>query len=270
MRVKAILGVFLLLSFGACATNVASNLECARSELNNSQYTAAITCAQNVLADDPGHTEAITLLSSAYAGRSGIDVTLLATSLLDLDTATETNFQLVADSLPEDADLDDLRLAIETLETFPGIDAETIPESSDAADQAFNLGMLKAAEHFVLGVYHADYFGSLDVSLLDDDDQAIAQDDLIVFDNLLVASGVDEGESFIEEIRQTFCILEPISADEGFTTQEFQALVGCQLSDDPETFDTTSLTADIVNCGQLSPDAQSEDVTTCINNDTNL
>ncbi|MBX7148536.1 hypothetical protein K1X76_05575 [bacterium] len=267
---KKTTALLFLIFCSSCATNIASNLECARSEINNSNFDEAITCAQNVLEDDPGHIEATSLLASAYAGRSGIDFTALAVALLDLDSSDETNFQLVTDTLPEDADLSDLRLAIETLENLSGITESSLPEESDLADAAFNLGMLKAAEHFLLGIYESDYFATFDVTLISDDARILAQEDLIDFDTLLVNSGISEGESFIEEIRQTYCILEPISAGEGFTQEEFQALVGCQLSDNPETFDTTLLTADIVNCSQLDPDSQTPDVTDCINNDTTL
>jgi hypothetical protein len=276
--VKTIHKIFILLfviSLCSCATTEQSSLEDAQTALDNEDYDSAIDNATEALAEDSTNAAAARVLSNAYFGRSGIRFLDVMSGIFDLEeNADDSNFAQIAAVLPDPYDTTiteaDVRLAIETLEGFAGIDATSFTDD-DLADAAFDLGLMEAIEHFSLGVYGADYFGTFDVTGITDDDAAAVQEDLLNFDNRLVAAGVDETDNaFISDIRQTFCILKDISAADGFTTAEYQALVGCELDDDPDTFDTLTLTADIANCAALDPDGQTADVQACYDEDTTL
>lgn len=275
---KTIQKLFILLfvvSLCSCATTEQSSLEDAQTALDNADYDAAIESATEALAEDSTSAAAARVLSNAYFGRSGIRFLDVMSGIFDLEeNADDSNFAQIAAVLPDPYDTTiteaDVRLAIETLEGFTGIDATSYTDD-DLADAAFDLGLMEAIEHFSLGVYGSDYFGTFDVAGITDDDAAAAQEDLLNFDNRLIAAGVDETDNeFISDIRQTFCILKDVSAADGFTTAEYQALVGCELDDDPDTFDTVSLTADIANCAALDPDGQTAAVQACYEEDTTL
>lgn len=252
-----------------CATDLESNIECARFSLDQSEFTAAITCGTAALQAEPQNATAARLLANAYLGRSNIDYLDLAEGLTNLADSTDSNFQSIADVLPTDGALSDLRSAITTLESLDDIDDSSFT-NDDLADAAFDLAIMQMIEHFAIGVYQSNFFTTLDVAEIDDTDAANVLDDLVDFDNRMIASGVDEAESFISEVRQTFCVLEPLSAGAGFTTSEYRALVGCQLSDDPATFDTTAIAAGIANCAALDPTSQGAAVEACYDTDTSL
>lgn len=255
--------------FASCASDRVDNLESARFALDSGDFEEAIDLATDALVGDPDNVEAARILSSAYFGRSGIDFLDLAQVILDLDTASGDNFRVVAGALPADGDLDDLRLAITTIEALDGVDDADIADD-ELADAVFDLSMMQMIEHYAIGVYQSGFHTSLDVTDVTDAGSSTALDDLIAFDSRAVGSGVASDEDFLSAVRQTFCILEPISAGEGFTTAEYQSLVGCQLSSSPATFDTAALTADIANCAVLDPGSQSADVDACYDADTSL
>lgn len=267
--------IWFIVSLCACATSETSGLEDAQTALDNEDYDAAIENATEALAENSTNVAAARVLSNAYFGRSGIRFLDVISGIFDLEeNADDSNFAQIAAVLPNPYNITiaeaDVRLAIETLEGFTGIDATSYADE-DLADAAFDLGLMEAIEHFSLGVYGADYFGTFNVTGITDDDAASVLADLVNFDNRLIASGMDEADNeFISDIRQTFCILKDISAADGFTTAEYQALVGCELDDDPDTFDTASLTADIANCAALDPDGQTTAVQACYEEDTAL
>ena len=269
MRLIKLLVVIMCLFTMACASSVQSNLEGARFALDNGDYSVAITKAGAVFTADATNAEAARILASAYFARSGMDFFNIAEGLVDLQNNTDANFQQIADVLPATADLDDLRSAISTLESLTGIDATSFTDDT-LADAAFDLGLMQVIESFALGVYGSDYYGTFAPGSITDAQATSGLEDLVNFDNRLIASGVDSAESFLEELRQTYCILEPISAGSGFTTGEYQALVGCELSTDPSTFTTTTYSADIANCSALDPDSQSAAVQSCYTSDTVL
>lgn len=260
---------FVVMAFARCATSVQSNVESAQFALDRGEYTTAIEDATAALADDPTSVRAGRILSSAYLGRSGINFLDVLEGLVDLANSTETNFTAIAGVLPTSADLDDLRSAITTIEALPGVDDATITDE-DLQDAVFDLAIMQMIEHFALGVYKSDFYTTLDVTGITLADKTIIQGDLIDFDNRLIASGVASTEDFIPEIRQTYCILEPLSAGSGFTTTEYQALVACQLSADATTVNTVAIDPGIATCATLSPDTQGASVTTCNNTDTAL
>lgn len=260
---------FISLAFARCASSYTSDLETARFELDQGNYTAAITAATSAVQSRPGDIQASRILANAYLGRSGIDFLELAEGLTTLQDSADPNFGVIAGFLPTTADLDDLRTAITTLEAVPGVDDATIT-NEDLADATFDLAIMQMIESFALGVYHSNFFTTLDVTQIVDADRSAVQDDLIDFDNRIIASGIDSDEQFIAEVRQTFCILEPISAGAGFTVSEYRTLVNCQLSSTPDTVDTTAIDAGIANCSVLIPADQSADVQACYNADTTL
>lgn len=253
-----------------CATTETGSLEAARFALDKGNYSKAITEATEALSANPDNYDAARILASAYLGRSGIDYLDLAEGALDLANNDDvSNFQQIADVLPETADVDDLRSAIETLEALDGIDATSFTDDV-LADCAFDSGLMQLIEQFALGVYGSDYFGTFDVEGITATDRGNVLTDLIRFDNRLIAAGVDSTEDWLEEVRQTFCILEPISAGEGFTLAEYQAFVGCELDENPDTFDTASLTADIATCDDVNPENQGAAVQACYSQNTSL
>lgn len=268
MKIKnTILCVSLMFLAAHCASEADSTLEEAQFELDQGNFDEAIELALDSIAEDDTNVNAYKILGSAFFGRSGLDFLDLEQGLLNLEDDDETNFTSIANVLPEDGNMEDVSSAIAALEAAPGIDATTIADEV-LADTAFDLAFIQTIEHFAIGIYSSGFFGTFDVSGISDLDAALALTDLVNFDNTFVASGVDSEESFLNEIRQTFCILEPITAAEGFTTAEFQALVGCQL--EPDTFDPSAITADIATCADLNPDTQTAGITACYDTDTEL
>lgn len=267
---KIFLTVFFISFVAACASSEIANLEEAKFALDQGNYSEAISKATAAISEDSSNVEAYRILASAYFGRSGLDFLDIAEGITDLQNSGVSNFQQIADVLPSSGvTLSDLRAAIETLEDIPGITA-TSTEDEGLQDAAFDLAIMQTVEHFALGVYGSGFFGTFDPTGISDSNRSSVQEDLINFDNRFILSGVDSGEDFISEIRQTFCLLEPLSAGEGFTTSEYQAFVGCELSDDPATFDTTAIDADLANCAALDPDGQGADVTACYDTNTAL
>jgi hypothetical protein len=259
----------VLMSLVQCASAVQSNLEAAQFALDASDFDSAITHATNALTDDPDNIEAARILASAYLGRSGIDFLDLAEGIVDLESSDVSNLQQIADVLPATADMDDVRSAVETLEAIDGIDDATLA-TDELKDAAFDLSIMQIIEHFALGVYGSSYFSAFDPTGISDDQRSSVQGDLVDFDNRLIASGVDSAEGYIDEIRQTLCILEPLSTGEGFTQSEYQAFVGCQLDDDPTTFDTAAIDPTIADCSVVDPGSQSAAVEACYDEDTAL
>lgn len=263
MKIKHFIIFLPLLMMANCASEADSNLENAQFALDEGDYDRAIELATDAIAEDSSNIAAYRLLGSALFGRSGVDFLDMTEAILDLGDDAEANFLAIANALPADGSSDDLRAAIAALETAPGITDETITDE-ELADTAFDMAFMKAIEHYSLGVYGSTFHTDLDVTQITDEQAAQAQDNLVDFDNNFVASGVDETEDFLSEIRQTFCILEGITAAEGFTTAEYQALVGCQL--DPDDFDPTTVTADVASCAALEP----VDGDACYDTDTSL
>lgn len=267
---RFVLLLVCVLSFYHCAADLDSEIENAKFDLDNGDFDSAIIHAGNALDADPGNVQAASLLAAAYFGRSNIDFLDIAEVVVDLGESDEDSFQLVADALPADGSLADLRLAIETLESLTGVDTSTI-SNEELADAVFDLGLMQIIEQYAIGVYQSGFKSdALDVTDITSEGAADALEDLLEFDGRMVATGTAVGEAFLTDVRQTFCILEPISAGEGFSLAEYQALVGCQLDDNPDTFDTTALTADIANCDAINPDNQTAAVQACDDENTSL
>jgi hypothetical protein len=245
---SALLGV-------ACAPDGLGNLEEARFCLDDSNFECAITNATNALSADTTNVEARRILASAYFGRSGLDFLDLAEGMLNLADSDDPNFGQIAAILPDDGSLDDLRLAITTLEALTDVDEADLSDEEaqeQTADAVFDLSLMQMVEHFAIGVYASAFkTGTMVVGGITAAQADNVEDDLLDFDNRMLATGVDSDTTFISEVRQTWCILEPLSAPDGFTVTEYQALVGCQL--EPTTFNPVAIDAGVANCAALDP-----------------
>ncbi|MCP5464994.1 MAG: hypothetical protein H7A33_08230 [Deltaproteobacteria bacterium] len=268
---------FLAVLIGLTAINCASTeigaLDDARFALDKGNYSTAISKATQAVNADSTNIEAAYILASAYLGRGGLDLFNVAEGLVDLQNNSDTNFQQIADVLSSTFTEADMRSAVEALEAVPGIDSATITDEG-LADAAYLLGLLQAVEHFTIGVYSSDYYGTFDVTGITDTDRENVQTDLLEFDNHLIASGVSATESYLQEIRTSWCLLEPLSAGDGFTLGEYRAYVACQLAANPDTVTTTTFSADVANCADINPDnplnANLSNFDTCITQDTSL
>lgn len=273
MKLKDLIicGVVVSAAWGpvACAPAVLGNIEEARFCLDDSDFDCAISNATTALADDPTNVEAARILASAYFGRSGLDYFDLAEGMLNLADSADPNFAQIANVLPDDGSLSDLRLAITTLEALTGVDDADLTDEADEeqlADAVFDLSLMQMVEHFSIGVYASAFkSGTMDVTGITAAQAADVLDDLLDFDNRMLASGVDTDTAFLSEVRQTFCILEPLSAGDGFTVTEYQALVGCQL--ETATFNPVAIDAGIANCAVLDPGAADQ---SCFDTNTAL
>ncbi|MBF0104977.1 MAG: hypothetical protein HQM16_06580 [Deltaproteobacteria bacterium] len=258
---KLLLTLVLISGITGCATNFASALEDARFALDNENWDEAIEKASDALAADPTSIEAGRLLSNAYFGRSGLDYLDIAEGIIDLETASaDSDLERIAAVLPDTVTMADLRLAITTLEGFAAISSATsyaAVEDEELADAIFDLGMMQTIEHFAIGVYSSNYFGTFDPSLITADNATSVQSDLVGFDDRLIQSGLDADESYLNEIRKGYCVLANISAAAGFTQGEYQAWVACELSSDPSTVVTITYSAAIANCAALNPEGAS-------------
>lgn len=248
-----------------CASNVDGALEKARFALDKGHLGTAINEATVALNNDPTNAEAARILASAYFARSGLDFLDLAEGIIDLDNSS-TKLRQIAGVLPATADMSDVRRAINVLTSLTSVSSANL--TNEVADAAFDLGLMETIEQFALGVYGSNFKTTFDPSLITAEQASQVSGDLLAFDNHLINSGVQSTETYISDVRQTWCILEPLSTGTGFTTSEYQAFVGCQLTANPDTFDTTALDANIANCTAIDPDQQSATVRACYTTDT--
>lgn len=266
--------VGLSLLFNGCATTYKSNLEEALSALNSANYASAVSAGTSAVAANDT-IEARRILASAYLGRGNVDFHELAIKLLNLESETDTNYQVLAEQLSADTDLDDLALAIATLEAIDGIDSATL-SSDELKDAAYDLGLMYLVQHYAIGIVQSGFAEdttTFDATLLDADDRSAAATALINFDNYLIASGFDvssEG-SFINEARSTHCLLQAVDdGTEGFTLTEYQAFVACELA--PADTVPTDIDAGFTSCVLANPDSDTHAtaVTDCFEEDTVL
>lgn len=218
-----------------CATSANDKLESARFALDGGNWGSAITSAGEVLAGDPSDVEAALLLSSGYAGRAGIRILSVSSDIADADNS-DNEFDVVHDSLVDTiADLGDLRLSITSLT------ATLDPQPTDAhdlyADQQFQTGMLEAIEAFGLSSIHAQPTadGPIAVTDITSEDKDNIQNDLINADDHLIASGMEETDDLVKNIRKNYCVLKNAStAASGFDLAVIRDLNLCQLSTEDE------------------------------------
>lgn len=269
----SLLCCLLLFTLNHCALTADSALEDARFALDEGDYQEAIDAAQKAVDADSTSVEAYRLLGDAYFGLSGLNFLTLEKSIVDLQNSTDPDFSVIADALPDVSDvsslLANLRTAITTLQSTPGIDGTSATSNTKLAETAYDLALMEVIEQYAVGVYGSNQkTGVLDVTLISQaqSDEALA--DSIAFDNEFILAGVSSTKDFISSIRQTYCMLKDLSGTStDFTLAEYQALVGCQL--DSTNFNPANIAGSgVATCSALNPDTQSTAVTDCYSTDT--
>lgn len=280
----------LALNMVQCASDVAKNLEEAKFALDEEDFASAISAANSVLADDPTNVKAARILASAYMGRGGFNMHDIAVKLLDLEDETDNNYRALAPVLPEDGELTDMQLAIQTLQGLEGMEFDALPtdgetlSTDDLKDAAYDLGLMQMVYHYAIAIYHSNFKSdpdNYDVTELtgDDssgfDDLAEAQEALVQFDNYLLAAGFDPADdtgSFITEVRKTHCLMQGVSGDVGYSLATYRATVQCDLSEDSSAETPATIDPDFIDCGLADPDNAGlpAAVTACFDVDTVL
>ena len=282
--------LILSLCLAQCASSVDKNVEDAKFALDNDDFSAAISAADAALNEDPANAKAARILAAAYMGRGGFNMHDIAVKLLDLQDLTDSNYTVLAPVMPDDGDLNDMRLAITTLQGLEGLEFASLPtggdvlETDDLKDAAYDLGLIQMTFHYAVAIYNSNYKSdpdNYDVSLLDADDSdgfndlEEAQQALVQFDNYLIAAGFDPADdtgSFIDEVRQTHCLMQGISSDVGYSLATFQALVQCDLSEDSASETPSAIDPEFTDCSLSNPDDAGlpSVVTDCFGTDTVL
>ncbi len=277
----------LSLSVVQCASDAAKNLEDAKFALDEEDFSAAISAADAVLNEEPNNVPAARILASAYMGRGGFNMHDIAVKLLDLEDESDSNYTVLAPVLPEDGDLEDMQLAITTLSGLDDLDFASLTAdglaTDDLKDAAYDLGLMQMVYHYAIAIYHTGYKDdplTYNVDDLTDDDSTFddleeAQTALVQFDNYLIAAGFDPNDDtggFITEVRKTHCLMQGVSADEGYSLETYQATVLCNLSEASEDEDPAAIDPDFVDCSLSNPDDPgiSADVIACFDEDTVL
>lgn len=265
------LGFLLTFGFVGCANNSTSQLEECQFALDASEFDSAIDHCNSAIEADDNNIQAYRYKGNAFFGRSNISFLDLIQEILTLNDTGDSDFLDISNVLPDNGDLDDLRSAITSIQDAPGIDKDDYG-GGDLADAGFDLGLMQAIESYAIGIYKSGFkeTGAIDLSLFDSDDKEKVQNDLLEFDDHLVAAGSSVSEGFITQIRQTFCILQAVDADEGFSLEAYEAYVGCQL--DPDNFDpdTDVPDAGVADCSVFAISNQSPDTENCYDNNTSL
>lgn len=218
-----------VLLFVACGVRQSDQLsEEARFALDNKDYATAITKATDLIAQNPNDFDAAMLLSSAYAGRAGVNLFNISKKLLEAGIETQA-FNAVHDILVTtigSAGLADLRTAVTTLSSFAG----TVTEREKFT---FQLGILETIEAFGRPSITAQptVAGTITVTNINGTDASFVQSDLVDADNHLITSGIKSDSQLITTIRKSFCVMKNRSASSGFTTAEMQDRVRCELDE---------------------------------------
>ncbi|MBI4212229.1 MAG: hypothetical protein HY540_06280 [Deltaproteobacteria bacterium] len=248
----------------ACASSSKELLEQARFALDNSDFSTAVTEAKSVLDANTTDLEAALVLSSAYAGRGGIDILSIADDLATTDKADDL-FDAIHDALAsnitETTGLDDLREAIVTLDT-------TLTQAPDAThplykEYQFQLGLLEAIEALSLPSLKAQPTadGTVTVSDIAQADYAIVQTDFSRADNHLINGDLKTDNALVTAIRKNFCVLKASAtgaspsapgfsgnlATTGFSLVSLRDLNNCELQTDRSSI-TTFETSGIATC----------------------
>jgi len=228
------IAVLMLVAGAGCgASTLDSSVERAKFALDNSDWNKAIQEATEALQADSGDAEAALLLSSAYAGRSGITVPDLLVHIADF-TQGKDIFDIIHDTLIADTSNvfvpEDLRTSILVFED--GLDP--FPDKSDVLypDLMFQWGVLLLIEIYTLPSYtlQPTLNGLIDQDKLEEAVFDIIMDDLLKVDDKLIASGISEDDGMVRQVRRTFCILDDVSIVPGFNLAVLDDLVYCQLS----------------------------------------
>lgn len=234
-----------------CASGTTGSFESALSALDNGDFDTAVTelesLATATVSDD---LELSLLLSSAYAGRAGIDFLELAKTLLE-DNNSDQAFQAIHSAFVQTIEagtgLDDLLNAINALDDFTGS-----ATGADEAERRYRLGLLQAIDAFARPTITAKptAASTIDVSAITS--KAQVQTSFLEGDNNLTndgaAGGVSSSNQLVEVLRDSYCALKDISAADGFTVEELQDLTLCQLTAEPEDLVPADFSSSVTSC----------------------
>ncbi|MBI2342383.1 MAG: hypothetical protein HYU98_06605 [Deltaproteobacteria bacterium] len=210
------------------------------STTNLTPCTTAANEAQTILDSEPNNADAALIKSAALATRGGIDILDILAELAKtgvsggVDNDTQ-KFKIIHNAVVGSVqNITDLRTAIAALTSF---DASTLDTASEIyKDFYFQMGMLQTIEAFSLPTITAQPTAAdaVDPTPIDATEKDPVLDDFLNADNNLGIAGLDSaddtGFQLVTAIRQNYCILNNISGGGGgFTTEELQDLMSCQL-----------------------------------------
>lgn len=250
--------VWVTMGIGVCAMGCGSASDTALDEVRAaldsattaSDYDAIITKAAAAQAADPTNFDLTLALSSAYAGRAGIEYLDLVEALSDTGnsaTAFDAIHGVFVTTLSATG-LADVRLAISTLTGFTG----TVSTGDDGKRYYDQLGTFQVIEAFSLSTLRAKPTSTSTVTVADITaaDRSNVQDDFINADNNLILGGLGADNTIVETLRKNYCALSQRSGAAGFTLEELQDITTCQLSDSPATI-VTFQSASITLCSDF-------------------
>lgn len=253
--------VALTMGCGAASDTALDEItEALGSAATAADYDPIVTKAKSAFDADLTNMELALVLSSAYAGRAGIDYLNLVEALSDVskDTTAFKEIHGIFVKTITSAGLEDLRLAITTLSGFSG----TVPTGTKRFyDQ---LGTFQTVEVFSLGTLRAKPTtdSTTTIANITAADRASTQSDFIEADNNLILGGSKSDNAVVQTLRKNYCALSQRSGGEGFTREELQDIVSCQLSSTPASL-TTFQSASITSCASF-------DFTQCATTDSSL
>ncbi len=264
---RCIVACLCVATLAGCGASYSTNLEEAQFALDTGDYASAVTKATAALVATPNDFEATMTLSSALAGRAGVDLLTISSSLADT-TLTAQIFSTIHNSLVSvlvggGQGLNDLRAAITTLTGFGG----TV---SNVHQYRFQLGLLQSVESFALPTMAAQPAsgGTITATAISGTDATNTQNDFIDADNNLILGGLASTNALVTTMRKNYCALQLLSAGGGFTTAELQDLTLCQLSSSAVQ-NTLTAVAGSFQSGSVATCA-SFDFTQCATTDTAL
>ena len=227
----------IFFALGGCADSVDGRIESAKFSLDrcdpddtttHTNCTSAITTAEEVIASNADNMEAYLLASSGYFGRAGLNLLELVETFSDLtDSETQDDYVVIANTATIAGDkLTDLASAETTLSgstaTFTG-------------DAYFQLGVIQAAEAFVLPISRAKSTGTVDVSLITAEDRSRAEGDFVSGDDNLITAEIDADNELVQAVRENFCRLSTQAvgdvAGQAFSLAQQRDQIGCALDD---------------------------------------
>lgn len=246
---KIVLAVLIVSTIG-CASSLNKYTEECLFNLDVQQYAAAVNNCLKAVAANANDEEAAMYLSSAYAGRGGVDILSLEKDLAE-ESKEETAFKDIHDALVSGIGVDglpDLRLSISTLTGFG-------PTPVDTENFYGQLGLLESIEAFALPSLTAqpEAGGAIDVNLITPDIKDSTQTDFIDSDDYLVdQAGWSSDHQLVKALRKNYCVLKNITGGPGFTLAVLRDQVLCQLSDDRTSLTAADFQSGITACSAFN------------------
>ena len=242
------------LPLAGCSTAKDAGVEQARLALDKGEWDKAIEDAGDALANDPSSVEAALMLSSAYAGRAGVQLTRIAAAIADRSREHDL-FDLVQDEYHRfrsgEIDGADLDLAIGALRDR----LQPQPASSNPLyrDRFFQHGLLLVVKIFLHPAILAQAAedAAIEARVLDEETEESVEQSLLAADDAFLESGLAEDDPMVQHVRQTWCVLRAAWADsDGFDVRALRDILRCQLSPDD-------------GAGLVAADFESPSITSC-------